>query len=396
MRRTVISSLSVAASVAIVCSACSKAGGNAVENNGNAGNPPVTKEDVARLLSSGGLTEEHLHEVHNAVSASSDNGYDDEYTMRNIFGCPGAGVGDDKVKSAPAPAEYANPLRELFREHFSRRTKAGNGTSAEELLDYLQNSDIQIFWPESEGWDGVTMPVITFDPMDGSVSNKGWIYEDGAIKEINVSEETALERPVWVINSNDDAGYQTLEILLKNNPSWNDGGQIFPGGKSDTKAETDKTRTLVMKDFTMLRNYDNWFRGASEFFFKIGGVESFKASTQAELKLYNPSVTDFMLVVKRKEVGQAQKLNTVLISEWTDKLESCAFMVTEDDGGEITSWNCSAVVKWDSKSYGFDITLPYHSNDDIVWRGQLTRKYLENNNDVSGRFGDTAITFSIK
>ena len=44
----------------------------------------------------------------------------------------------------------------------------------------------------------------------------------------------------------------------------------------------------------MRRNYDCWFAGASEFFFKVGSVEGFSASTEAELKLYNPQITDFM------------------------------------------------------------------------------------------------------
>ena len=47
---------------------------------------------------------------------------------------------------------------------------------------------------------------------------------------------------------------------------------------------------------------DSWFAGASEFFVKIGSVEDFTAVTEAELQLYNPLVTDFMIVVKRNQV----------------------------------------------------------------------------------------------
>lgn len=113
------------------------------------------------------------------------------------------------------------------------------------------------------------------------------------------------------------------------------------------------------------------------------------------MKLYSPSVTDFMIVVKRKYVGEPQNFNAVLVSDWTEQLTHCALIITEDDGGTKTSWKCSAVVKIKSKSYGFEINLPINTRDDIVWRGQLSRKYIEANNGVTGHFGDVDLTFEL-
>ena len=163
----------------------------------------------------------------------------------------------------------------------------------------------------------------------------------------------------------------------------------------DVQEDDGTVKTLVLKDFTMLRNFDSWFAGASEFFVKVGSVEDFSASTEAELKLYSPSVTDFMIVVKRKYVGVPQKFNAVLVSDWTEQLTHCALIISEDDGGTKTSWKCSAVVKIKSKSYGFDIDLPINTRDDIVWRGQLSRKYIIANNGQAGHFGDVDLTFEI-
>ena len=128
---------------------------------------------------------------------------------------------------------------------------------------------------------------------------------------------------------------------------------------------------------------------------KIGSVEDFVASTEAELKLYTPAVTDFMIVVKRNMAGTAIPFNAVLVSDWTEQLEQCAFMITEDDGGTRTSWKCSAVVKVASKSYGFEVNLPFNTRDDIVWRGKLSRRYIEKNDNVTGHFGDVDLTFEI-
>ena len=73
----------------------------------------------------------------------------------------------------------------------------------------------------------------------------------------------------------------------------------------------------------------------------------------------------------------------------------CAFMITEDDGGTRTSWDCTALVRVESKSYGVELKLPFSSRDDIVWRGQLASTWFERNNKQSAHFGDVDLTFEL-
>ena len=127
----------------------------------------------------------------------------------------------------------------------------------------------------------------------------------------------------------------------------------------------------------------------------MGSVDDFTASTEAELKLYNPKVTDLMMVVQRSHEGIARSVNAILISEWNPQMTHCALMISEDDGGTWESWKCSALVKIASKSFGVEITLPIRSYDDMVWRGQLSSRWLEVNNDISSRFGDVNLTFEV-
>lgn len=402
--------------------------------------PPVSLDRVAAILAEIPVGPSQLEEVYAAVSSSSENGYDEEYMMRDLFRLPGSGVGDDRIvgKSSmsresisakagtPDGSGDAGPaMRDLIREYLysSAQTKAGGtldtgyGTSLspDDFLSALEGSDIQIYWPYSENWDGSRLPVITFDPSDGSETNVGYeiVAEDGYRKtrEIVVDEKTAMERPVWVVNRNDDSEYTSLEILRQKDPDWGSGGGSvtpgaisgpgllapLPGPASPAYDQTSQgqLKTLVLKEFTMKRNYDPWFAGASEFFVKMGSVESFTASTEAELKLYSPTVTDFMIVVKRKNVGVPQPFNAVLVSEWTDQLESCAFLITEDDGGTRTSWKCTALVRVASKSYGVEIDIPVNTRDDIVWRGQLSSRYIQANSNVTGHFGDVDLKFEI-
>ena len=417
---------------------------------------PVRPEQLAMILSEIDLGKEQLWEVHDAVTSSSGNGYDEEYTMSDLFASPGAGVGD--TEGTKAGKTYARPLRELIQEYLLEAERTGGTKAAGEVLsaaDYvkaLTSSDVQIYWPYSNDWDGRTAPVITYAPEGDAVTNTGYVVREDAqgnksVEEVVVDEEMALKRPVWVVNRNTDGGYVSLEMLRRQDPSFGEGGTILVGGGSNaplrpgslsspgpiatlgsvrgrgpvrgpggvaerrswsgqaarpsepesTKAENNESvlRTLVVKTLKANRNYDTWFAGASEFFFRCGSVESFHAKSEEEMRRYSPSVTEFMVVVRRSEIGKKLPFNAVLVSDWGEQLDNVAFLITEDDGGSMTTWKCTADVKVKSKTYGFNIEIPLNSRDDIVWRGSLARTWLEKYSDDTGRFGDMELTFEI-
>ena len=370
------------------------------------GNPPAdeageplvfTLDEVARLLASVPVGQAQVAEVRDAVASSSGNGYDEEYPMRQVFETPGAGVGAEPATRVEA---YPEPLRDLLaaeiRKQYGTRT-----LDAEAFLDALSASDVQIYWPFSEDFEGDETPVITFDPGGRDTENIGWIRrEDGTLEEIIVDEEMARERPVWVINRNRDAEYQSLEMRRREDPAWGQGGDILVRPQSGsaatgTRADDRPFQTLVLRSFKANRNFDTWFCGGSEIWCKVGAVEDFWATTEAELRLYSPSITDFLIVVRRKQVGDVLDFNAVLVSEWTGMLDNCAFMMVEDDGGTMTTWKCSAMVKYNSRSYGFEIEIPLRARDDIIWRGALTRTYIERNNGVTGHFGDVELVLEL-
>ena len=345
---------------------------------------------MAKVFSQLPLDSSHLDEVFNAVSSSSTNGYDEEYRFLDLLGNPGAGVGDGDVflPASKGPATvYERPLKDLLAEYFEEHplTKAGG---AEESLELLRESDCQIYWPYSEEWDGKTFPLITFNPGTGMDYSEGYEIRPGSGKPepIRITEDLAKERPVWVINTNNDADYTPAKIFLDNGLS---------GMEASSRADGEK-KLLLLRNFKMLRNYDNWLEGGSEFFIKCGAVNGFKASKEEDLAKYSPSVTDCMVVVKRKQLGLSLPLGVVMLTDFTDQMENIAFMITEDDGGTVTQWKCEAMVKYNSKSYGFTLDIPYRSKDDIVWRGQLSRDYLTGSRYTSARLGDVEVTFEYR
>ena len=380
-------------------------------------------EEFAGILSALPMDRSHLGEVFDAVCASSENGYDEEYMLADLVGSPGAGVGDGVFRSKAAP-RYDRPLRDLLSDYFEANpsavpTRAG---SSESCLRMLEESDMQIYWPYSEDWDGESFPIITFDPGDGSEYNYGYQAvrgEDGSveIQSVYVDEQVAMSRPVWVINNNDDshlvpvqsafldgAGAAALRADASSPEVQASSGvqALIPGVRtaiadaaasvqgSDGDVPGDR---LYIRSLKMLRNYDSWFGGASEFVIKCGAVDGFRATSEEDLSKYRPSVTDCVVVVKRRQLGMSVPLGILLLTDYTPQMENIAFLVTEDDGGKVENWKCEATVKWQSKSYGFTLNIPYRDRDDIVWRGQLSRSFFERGSIVTDRFGDVEITF---
>lgn len=384
----------------------------------------IALDEVALLLSSLPFNTAQIQEVHDAVTSSSGNGYDEEYTMRQLFSSPGSGVGENVATRAES--RYEKPLRDMIEDYVRSgahtRSSGGQIQDADAFLDALESSDMQIYWPFSEEWTQGEMPVITFDPEDESDVNVGYeimLGDDGTrhVREVMVDEEMAMNRPVWVVNRNSDAGHTTLEMLRREDPDWGEGGGdiiVKPsGGKTGTRS-SETFKMLILKEFTMKRNYDSWFAGASEFFVKIASLDDFTASTEAELQLYDPLVTDFMIVVKRRQVGIPQSLNVMLVSEMKRHLlrhsEDCdgecgsgcsytydeyAFMISEDDGGTKEDWTCKGKVYIAGKSYGVEITIPLNTRDDVVWRGMLSGNSLERFDGQVNHFGDVDIKFEI-
>jgi hypothetical protein len=264
---------------------------------------------------------------------------------------------------------------------------ASVATRSSDFLEELASSGLQIYWPYSDCWDKRSMPVITFIPEGDKDSNIAFCREllpDGTpvVKELMVDESYAKEHPVWVINWNEDAGAVTPQMMEKIQT-----GETATRGYSNLK-------TLKLKEFKAHRQYDSWLSGGSEFYIKCGSLKAFTADVVSDLNRYDPEITDLMIKVKRNQVGKALRYNAILVSDWSEQLSECAFLIHEDDGGKMTTWKSCGTVKIKSKSYGFEVEIPYHRNDDIVWRGKLSSNYFQKYNGVSSRLGDVSATFT--
>ena len=223
--KTLSEMLFAAVVVLLSANACNRGEGSVeiIEKDGL-----TSRQEVARMLSSLPLAKTHLYEVYDAVCSSSENGYDEEYMMADLLTAPGAGVGTKHSEAVKAASAYSTPIRSLIEEYLAARTAAStkSGADVQRYLDELRDSGLQIYWPYSENWDGETMPLITYDPGDGSTSNYAYIVSGspGAYEvtdSVYVDEYVAMQKPVWVINKNDDSDCLPLETFW-DTKSWLD------------------------------------------------------------------------------------------------------------------------------------------------------------------------------
>lgn len=328
----------------------------------------MTPSGIARMLSDLPLTIDEVCEVWQGVSESSSMGYDEEYAFATAI---------ETRSDGPS-------LGRLISEYFETQNTRASG-----FVEELVNSGLQIYWPYSEDWDGQAMPVITFDPAADVKYNTGYFRErlpDGKwiVKEMQVDEGYSMKNPVWIVNHNQDSGSLTPQLLEK-----------MARRDTTTRASAPSDfRTLRLKEFKAHRQYDSFWNGASEFLIKSGSIRAFTADVISDLSRFSPEITDMVIVVKRKQVGKVLRYNTIIVPEWSSQLQEPVFLMLEDDGGKMTSWKSSGAVKIKSKSYGFEVEIPYHRNDDIVWRGKLSGNYFEKNDGIANRYGDVSIAFT--
>lgn len=142
--------------VCVAAASCSLLSPDSPDNTKTSVFEDTNLQRLARMFAELPMEAAHLQEVHDAVSASSGQGYDEEYTMDCLLAEPGSGVGSIRVRDVTGAGagkagsnagtktgagsgragtkatNYGNPLRNLIREYYEAHpeTKA----SADEMI----------------------------------------------------------------------------------------------------------------------------------------------------------------------------------------------------------------------------------------------------------------------
>jgi len=241
----------------------------------------------------------------------------------------------------------------------------------------------QIYWINSQAWNGSEIPVVAFisnNTDEKTDSINGYKFVNGSLIEVVVNEAYTNENAILIINFNEHP-YTKLPYFkngeltnsdgltwikrtnlneeipssLKVNP-WNDPSKIY------------KTNLFIFQ--TNGVQYDYWWAGGSEFVFACKFIKSWfglNAETGQQSKA---------LYFTRTEISNAagRFCNSIVNSDWQAQSDNMKIKVYEEDGGSIIQANTTV----DLNIAGYSLipitaTFTLNSLDDDVYDLDLKR-----------------------
>ncbi|MDO4715402.1 MAG: hypothetical protein Q4A44_03885 [Bacteroidales bacterium] len=340
-------------------------------------------EQLARVLSQLPLSLEVLTEVHQAVVTSQDLGLEESYYFQEILG------GEASGKIVRGASSKQSLLGKLLEKHQSQLVRSSNAREQVDLEE-LANSDVQIYWPYSEDWDGKTAPVITFVPEDDSqMWNYGFVFQKGRIDTIIVTEELAERRPVWVINKADlaykDLPQLAMGELAKNNTLYASKTNKTKRLKSAQIRGEDYIYTVSVGKMMSSRQHDSFWAGGSEYYFLCGSPSNFSLIEGTNRIAFSPKITKFLVYRSRKDIRKKRwvDVNLPLVDEWTDDLTEAAIMLLEEDQGRDKNWDKEVSVNFLGKKYKVSVSLPFNSEDDMLYQNVHHLNYFRSTSNIN-------------
>lgn len=343
---------------------------------------------VADILVQLPLNEENVSEVHSAVTSSLNYGIDEDYYFREIL--DNSKYSKIVSKSASTRNEFSS-LGELMKKYvLSASTRTEKNDEID--LNSLAESDIQIYWPYSENWDGKSMPVITFTPEDENQEwNYGYIKNGEKIDTIIINEDYAEQHPVWII-SKSDISYDNLPEFSENKFEKN-GISFLTSKKIETQnvplpiaASSRNVYTVNLGEIMSTKQYDSIWGGGSEFIFQMGAAQNYQFNN-GSLISFSPLVTCHRICLSRKQIKKKRwiNVNQPIIPDWVPNMTEVAFMLIEDDGGSHRDINQNLTIALKDEYVDFNVTLKMRSHDELIHRITYSHNYIfSTNNNLSG------------
>ncbi|MBE9468214.1 MAG: hypothetical protein IMY72_07830 [Bacteroidetes bacterium] len=265
-----------------------------------------------------------------------------------------------------------NSKIKTFAKKFRSALKNNNlkSSTTDDLGNFVLENGVQIYWPYSENYDGISQPVVTFDPLTNAESNTGFkktTNSDGSVSydTVSVTEEYAMSNPVWIINQNEIA-----TSMAQYEGDGNGGGGT--GGGTGGNNTIPASFKLGIDHLVCTKQYDNFWHGGSEF--KIILAKAVNTST-VTLEDYNT------FCFTRRDISKHRvKDGFYLVTpDWKPEETSRRFIIYEVDDDDM---DINFSVKLKSVTVSFDGTIRSHNDD--VWGMTFDRStfYSKNNDDT--------------
>lgn len=361
----------------------------------------MTYKKVATKLVESTMPIRVCHDVHQIVQNARQVGLGEVCYVKEAMG--------DSTKmwqvSLPTTPKY---LRDILKFTFDNPKSVDSVFITHEVLDKLQ-----IYWPYSENWDGVTPPVITWEGEKyDETRNFAYYKENGEVKGVLVDEEYAKNNPVWIVNGATYA-YSSIPFLLKKDEDGEledsnlDGspdlvdkfeinhgpfmitcykhpkygvGDVVGGNSSGGKYITDANEVygnlsykIYIKNFYVPRAYKpSIFEGEIHFTLTTVAWNSEKKGNVLIGETQD-------ICVSREELDKATPYKRLIIKRWLPKAQDIAFLLCEHVGGDPKSFSGYLHYLDNGIMSYCPFGIGYYENDNIILANIFNRSWIFSN-----------------
>lgn len=264
------------------------------------------KEEVFNIFLKLDIDKNLVQEVHKMAISSIQKGNDEKVLMKEII---------SYEKNLPTTMQ---PLIGKICKEIKGNSRSFQNS---DKLDQLENSNVYIYWPYSENWDGEELPALLLNSFEDDkdtddfnafvISNNNGVY---SYKQIIVNEEYAKQHPVWVINQEENSS-----TLLDDLDYCNNIESILTRSSNNTEVNE-----WVLDSMRVTHQYDSWINGGSEFeIYVLYPTISGNVDTNTKIRI----------TFTREDINKkrTKKLSAHLNSNWRPEQLSNGIVVYETD-----------------------------------------------------------------
>ncbi len=326
----------------------------------------IEVSNVAQLISMVEIDGEVMNEVKRGVENSCKYGLDEEYRFT------------DMLNSSESKISRSSNASILVQKMIEKYDELDLTILNSDFFDLLENSDLQIYWPYSDNWNGQDRPVIASGSDDGKSI---FVYNTNGVDTIPFTKEFVKQNTIWVISEN-STPYDDLPNFYKDE-FVNKDGVVFLSQYAAQK--TNHIRSIgidgpgvYFDKINCLHSYEGGLAGGPELNF---------VWCHAAMSLSNvPTgyVNTFRYNMKSSEVGKEIQLDYQIRHFWPENELENVLVVFESDGGKSKTGTRNMKFKdYSGKESIVAAQFNYQKRDDFIFDKVFTRKQIYEDNYVT-------------
>lgn len=318
----------------------------------------ISKEEFWGILKELYFDSDLCKEVHSSIQREVFEGNDENVMLKKM-------VTSNSIKTN-SPSVLKDRLT-----FFAKSSRGLEESKYANLLKDIENSNIEIYWPYSENWDGKELPTIVIAPDDEDVEVcDGWVISESngrmQLSSLKVDERYAMCHPVWVIKEN-----------LRPQEVNTFGSLININNLATRSTGSNPVYPWKLTRMKVTHQYDTWIAGGSEIVINV--VYPPLTGTVA-------ATNRLRIVFTRKEINDETwktLTNQFLNTNWTpDQINNFLHISEADDGGSISELTFKVQYTKDNKTVDATAKINIGSRDEQIGQLVINRDFIKRCNTL--------------